>query len=81
MAMKSTMFSNSTTRPKAEKYKFPAIDPPEMIDLREYSPKELYIYIINLMYHRLTPDTYKLWCELAERDVSFPKMTKRLVTP
>ena len=40
MPMKSTMFSNFTTRPKAEKYKFPAVDPPEMIGLREYSPKE-----------------------------------------
>ena len=76
MAMKSTMFSNSTMRPKADKYKFPAIDPPALKGLIEYTPKELYIYIINLMYHRLTPETYKLWCELTESDVSFPEMTK-----
>ena len=30
MPMKSSMFSNSATRPKAAKYKFPAVDPPEM---------------------------------------------------
>ena len=76
MPMKSSMFSNSATRPKAAKYKFPAVDPPEMTGLRKYSPKELYIFVINLMYHRLTPNTYKLWCELAERDVSFPEMSK-----
>ena len=28
------------------------------------------------MYHRLTPDTYRFWCELAERDVSFSEMSK-----
>ena len=76
MTMKSAMFSNSTVRPKADKYKFPAIDPPALEGLLEYTPKQLYIYIINLMYHRLTPETYKLWCELTERDVSFPEMTK-----
>ena len=71
MTMKSTMFSNSTMRPKADKYKFPAIDPPALKGLIEYTPKELYIYIINLMYHRLTPETYKLWCELTEREWCF----------
>ena len=28
------------------------------------------------MYLRLTPETYKLWCELTEHNVSFPEMTK-----
>ena len=31
---------------------------------------------MNLIYHRLTAENYALWCELTERDVSFPEMTK-----
>ena len=47
-----------------------------MQGLLEYTPKELYLYILNLIYHRLTPENYALWCKLTERDVSFPEMTK-----
>ena len=35
------------------------------------------LYILNLIYHRLTPETYDLWCQLTERDVSFPEMSKQ----
>ena len=73
---KSVLCSHSTSRPKEAKYKFPAVDPPAVDGLLKYSPKELYIYLINLIYHRLSPDTYKLWCELTERDVCFPEISK-----
>ena len=76
MTNKSVLYSHSTTKSKVDKYKFPAVDPPAVDGLLKYSPKELYIYIINLIYHRLTPDTYKLWCELTERDVCFPEISK-----
>ena len=72
----SVLCSHSTSRPKEAKYKFPAADPPALDGLLQYSPKELYIYLINLIYHRLSPDTYKLWCELTERDVCFPEISK-----
>ena len=63
-------------RPKEPKYKFPITDPPPTQGLKSHSPKDLYIFLINLCYHRLHPDTYKQWCNLAERDVFFPEMTK-----
>ena len=49
---------------------------PPIDGLLQYSPKDLYIFLINLIYHRIPPDTYKLWCELAERDVCFLEMSK-----
>ena len=42
-----------------------------------FTPKDIYLYILNLIYHRLTPETYDLWCQLTERDVSFPEMSKQ----
>ena len=35
------------------------------------------MYILNLIHHRLTPETYELWCQLTERDVAFPEMSKQ----
>ena len=61
---------------KPEKYKFPAVDRPALEGLLEYTPKQLYIYIINLIYHRLTPENYKHWYELTEWDICFPEMSK-----
>ena len=49
MTMKSAVFSHSTMRPKPDKYKFPAVDPPALEGLMKYTPKQLYIFIINLM--------------------------------
>ena len=48
-----------------------------MEGLSVYTPKDIYLYILNLVYHRLTPETYNLWCQLTERDVSFPEMSKQ----
>ena len=48
-----------------------------MQGLSVYTPKDIYLYILNLVYHRLTPETYDLWCQLTERDVSFPEMSKQ----
>ena len=73
---KSVLCSHSTLRPKEAKYKFPSVDPAPIDGLLQYSPKDLYIFLMNLCYHRLPPDTYKQWCELAERDVCFPEMSK-----
>ena len=73
---KSVLCLHSTLRPKEAKYKFPSVDPAPIDGLLQYSPKDLYIFLINLCYHRLPPDTYKQWCELAERDVCFPEMSK-----
>ena len=73
---KSVLSSNSSLRPKEPKYKFPSVDPPPTQGLVQHSPKDLYIFLINLCYHRLNPDTYKQWCDLVERDVAFPEMTK-----
>ena len=72
----SILSSNSSLRPKEPKYKFPSVDPPPTEGLVQHSPKDLYIFLINLCYHRLHPDTYKQWCDLTERDVAFPEMTK-----
>ena len=55
---KSVLCSHSTLRPKEAKYKFPPVDPAPIDGLLQYSPKDLYIFLINLIYHRLTPDTY-----------------------
>ena len=72
----SALWSNSAVKSKPDKYRFPASDPPPLQGLLEYTPKQLYLYILNLIYHRLTPENYNLWCELTERDVSFPEMSK-----
>ena len=72
----SVLSSNTSLRPKEPKYKFPSVDPPPTEGLVQHSPKDLYIFLINLCYHRLHPDTYKQWCDLTERDVAFPEMTK-----
>ena len=69
---KSALWSNSAVKMKPDKYRFPAKDPTPLEGLIEYTPKQLYIYILNLIYDRLTPENYNLWCELAERDLSFP---------
>ena len=58
----SVLLSNSALKAKPEKYKFPKHDPPAMQGLSVYTPKDIYLYILNLVYHRLTPETYDLWC-------------------
>ena len=73
---KSILSSNSAVRPKEPKYKFPSVDPPPTEGLWQYSPKDLYTFLINLCYHRIPPDTYKQWCDQAQRDVAFPEMSK-----
>ena len=71
------MMSSSALKAKPEKYKFPKQDPPAMQGLSVFTPTDIYLYILNLIYHRLTPETYDLWCQLTERDVSFPEMSKQ----
>ena len=71
------MLSNSALKAKPDKYRFPKEDPPAMQGLSVFTPKDIYLYILNLIYHRLTPETYDLWCQLTERDVSFPEMSKQ----
>ena len=73
----SVLLSSSALKAKPDKYKFPKHDPPAMEGLSVYTPKDIYLYILNLVYHRLTPETYNLWCQLTERDVSFPEMSKQ----
>ena len=51
--------------------------PPPIQGLTVFTPGEIYLYILNLIHHRLTPETYELWCQLTERDVAFPEMSKQ----
>ena len=73
---KSALWSHSAMKTKPDKYRFPVSNPPALQGLLEYTPKQLYLYISNLIYHRLTAENYNLWCELMGRDVSFPEMSK-----
>ena len=68
---------NSTMKAKPEKYKFPKEDPPPTQGLTVFTPRDIYLYILNLVHHRLTPEIYELWCQLTERDVAFPEMSKQ----
>ena len=62
---------------KPEKYKFPKEDPLPTKGLTVFTPRDIYLYILNLVHHRLTPEIYELWCQLTERDVAFPEMSKQ----
>ena len=71
------LLSNSTLKGKPEKYRFPKEDPPTIEGLKVFTPKEIYLYLLNLIYHRLTPEIYEIWCHLTERYMAFPEMSKQ----
>ena len=60
------MMSSSAMKAKPEKYKFPKQDSPPTQGLTVFTPRDIYLYILNLVHHRLTPEIYELWCQLTE---------------
>ena len=61
---------------KPKKYVFPRQDPAPLLNIPQISPKEAFLNLINLVHHRLDEGTYRLWCDIAERDVCYPEISK-----